>query len=201
MDTTHEETGAGYKTDPSTNFDDPSPTGYHSEKTRKGELWSFCSGALPFLHEADASAAVTLFEAVKVSSLNTQMPAWSTFKSVFTAANLNKMGVKCADVGGFVDKSPEKTSATTQGSDFPRCNDGTLSNSNADSGQCTGDWMSAVVIPAGGSGAAAAGSSTASSTGSSGSKTSDATQAYATFLPMMLAAALNAALLKHGKDL
>jgi hypothetical protein len=195
MDTTHEKTWAGYKTDPSTNFDDPSPTGYHSEKTRKGELWSFCSGALPFLHEADATSAVTLFDAVKVSNLNTQMPAWSTVKSVFTAANLNKMGVKCADVGGFVDKSAEKTSATTLGSDFPRCNDGTLSNPSADSGECAGDWMSVVVIPAGSS-AAAAGSSTAGGPGSSGSKTSDATQAYATLLSTMLAAALSAALLE-----
>lgn len=186
----------GYKTDTSTNFDDGSATdGYHSEKARKGEIWSFCAGALPFLHEADAPSAVTLFEQVKVDGLSARMPAWTTVKSVFTAANLNKMGVKCADVGGFVDKSADKTSATTLGSDFPQCTDGTLSSAHADSGQCAGDWMSRVVVPDTYDGVAA--DAAASDAGGSGSGTSDATKAYATFLPTMLAAAMSAALLKH----
>ena len=189
-------TWAGYKTDTSTNFDDGSATdGYHSEKARKGEIWSFCAGALPFLHEADAPSAVTLFEQVKVDGLSARMPAWTTVKSVFTAANLNKMGVKCADVGGFVDKSADKTSATTLGSDFLQCTDGTLSSAHADSGQCAGDWMSRVVVPDTYDGVAA--DAAASDAGGSGSGTSDATKAYATFLPTMLAAAMSAALLKH----
>jgi hypothetical protein len=186
----------GYKTDPSTNFDDGSATdGYHSEKARKGEIWSFCAGALPFLHEADKPSAKTLFEEVKVDGLSARKPAWTTVKSVFTAANLNKMGVKCADVGGFVDKSADKTSATTLGSDFPQCTDGTLSSAHADSGQCAGDWMSRVVVPDTYDGVASV--AAASDAGGSGSGTSDATKAYATFLPTMLAAAMSAALLKH----
>merc|ERR1719460_2486335 len=101
----------GYKTDTRTAY-----PGKNSA-ARKGELYSFCQGVLPFLHAANPAAAATI-------------------KGVFTAANLNKMGVSCKDIGAFVDKSADKTSATTLGSDFTMCTDGTISNANADTSKC-----------------------------------------------------------------
>jgi hypothetical protein len=138
----------GYKTDPSTNYEAgnsfTTSSGYNSEFARKGELWSFCSGVLPFLHAVDPTAAAKLLTEVNVMTFDGRTPSWTNIKSVFQAEHLNKMGVKCTDVGGFVDKNAQKTSATTVGADFPVCRDGSLSSPDADSGQCTGAWMNAV---------------------------------------------------------
>ncbi len=51
------------------------------------------------------------------------------------------MGLSCADIGAFVDKSATSTSLTTPGSDFVQCTDGTISNTDADTGKCTGTWL------------------------------------------------------------
>lgn len=135
----------GYKTDPSTNYEAgnsfTTSSGYNSEWARKGELWAFCSGVLPFLHAVDPPAATKLLTEVNVMTFDGRTPSWTNIKSVFQAEHLNKMGIKCADVGGFVDKNAQKSSATTVGADFPTCRDGALSNQDADSGQCSGDWM------------------------------------------------------------
>jgi hypothetical protein len=131
-----------YKTDTATVFP--------GEKTaaRKGELWVFCSGVLPFLHEVNPADAAKLREETDIVPIDEKTPSFDKIKAVFSADNLNKMGIKCADVGGFVDKSADKTSATTLGSDFTLCKDGTVSNDNADSAQCTGTWLSVPRISA-----------------------------------------------------
>ena len=139
---------AGYKTDPTTAFEEgtsfTTDSGYNSELARKGELWSFCSGVLPFLHAVDAAEAAKLLAIVDVNlpviKEAGQVPSWDALKAVFSNTNLNKMGLKCSDVGGFVDQDAGKTSATTRGSDFPVCQDGTISNPDADSGECSGSW-------------------------------------------------------------
>merc|ERR1712216_560198 len=134
----------GYKTDPATAFEPStsydSVTGYNSEHARKGELLSFCSGVLPFLHQADPAKAAALLTAVDVKTMADRYPQWQDVKAVFDGATLNKMGVKCSDIGGFADKNADKTSATTLGSDFTACSDGSLNNADADSGQYVGDW-------------------------------------------------------------
>jgi hypothetical protein len=100
---------------------------------------------LPFLHAVDPTAAAALLDIVDVDKPviyeQAKTPSWDDLKAVFSNTNLNKMGVKCSDVGGFVDQDAGKTSATTRGSDFPVCQDGTISNPDADSGECSGSWM------------------------------------------------------------
>jgi len=120
-----------YKTDDRSKF-----PGDSSSAARKGELWAFCSGVLPFLHDVSSADAEALRREADIMPLDDINPDFAKIKAVFTAENLNKMGVKCSDVGGFVDKSSAKTSATTLGSDFAKCSDGTLSNAVADSSKC-----------------------------------------------------------------
>ena len=120
----------GYKTDTSTAY-----PGQNSA-ARKGELYSFCQGVLPFLHAANPAAAATLKAEIDIVGNDAKNPSFATIKGVFTAANLNKMGVSCKDIGAFVDKSADKTSATTLGSDFTMCTDGTISNADADTSKC-----------------------------------------------------------------
>ena len=69
-----------------------------------------------------------------------QDPSFANIKAVFSAANLNKMGLSCADIGAFVDKSAS-TSLTTLGTDFVQCADGTISNTDADTAKCSGTWL------------------------------------------------------------
>ena len=120
-----------YKTDDRSKF-----PGDSTSAARKGELWAFCSGVLPFLHDVSSADAEALRREADILPLDDINPDFAKIKAVFSAKNLNKMGVKCSDVGGFVDKSSAKTSATTLGSDFAECKDGTLSNAVADSSKC-----------------------------------------------------------------
>ena len=144
----------GYKTDTSTAY-----PGQNSA-ARKGELYSFCQGVLPFLHAANPAAAATLKAEIDIVGNDAKNPSFATIKGVFTAANLNKMGVSCKDIGAFVDKSADKTSATTLGSDFTMCTDGTISNADADTSKCDAKF--------------ATGTSTCRSGGSSSNSSSDA---------------------------
>jgi hypothetical protein len=123
-----------YKTDSKTAF-----PGDSSSAVSKGELWAFCSGVLPFLHEVNPSDAETLRKEADIVPRDDINPDFTKIKGVFSAENLNKMGISCADVGGFVDKS-EKTSLTTKGSDFARCTDTSAgpANANADTNMCAG---------------------------------------------------------------
>jgi len=122
-----------YKTDKNTAY-----PGDDTSAARKGELWAFCSGVLPFLHEVNPSAAEKLRAQADIMPLDNINPDFEAIKDVFSADNLNKMGVSCADVGGFVDKSEKKTSLTTKGIDFQQCTDTSAgpNNANADSDMC-----------------------------------------------------------------
>jgi len=124
-----------YKSDTSSAF-----PGTNSAAAR-GELMSFCTGALPYLHAVDPAAAEIVRAEVDVKTKKDANPSFTAIKGAFSAANLNKMGLSCADIGGFVDGSSSKTSATTKGSDFAQCQDGSISNTYADSNKCTGTWV------------------------------------------------------------
>jgi hypothetical protein len=123
-----------YKTDTTTN--------YPGEKTkaRKGELWAFCSGVLPFLHGVNAADAATLRAETDILPNDDKVPSFANIKAVFSPTNLNKMGIKCADVGEFTDGVD---TATTKGSDFEMCTDTAdgPANADADSAKCAGSWL------------------------------------------------------------
>lgn len=63
----------------------------------KAESWAFCSAALPFLHEADATSAEAVKNTTTIS--NVSRPDWQVVKEAFSTKNLNKMGIMCEDVG------------------------------------------------------------------------------------------------------
>ena len=122
-----------YKTDKDSKY-----PGDPTNAAAQGETWAFCSGVLPFLHEVSAADAATLRAETDLVPDNSKNPSFSKVKAVFSAKNLNAMGLSCKDIGGFV---PGKdTSLTTEGDDFKTCNDGTISNMYADTTKCTGTW-------------------------------------------------------------
>eukprot|EP00287_Rhodomonas_sp_CCMP768_P003971 CAMPEP_0196722832 /NCGR_PEP_ID=MMETSP1091-20130531/5055_1 /TAXON_ID=302021 /ORGANISM="Rhodomonas sp., Strain CCMP768" /LENGTH=445 /DNA_ID=CAMNT_0042064611 /DNA_START=24 /DNA_END=1361 /DNA_ORIENTATION=+ len=88
----------------------------------KGEMWAFCSAALPFLHEADADAAATVRAETEVS--NTASPDFDKIKEAFNGETVNKMGLRCSDIG-HLNKKDYKDA------DHKECNDVDLSNENA----------------------------------------------------------------------
>jgi len=63
----------------------------------KAEAWAFCSAVLPSLNEADPASAVLLRNTVTINS--DARPDWAVVKAAFSTANLNKMGIKCEDIG------------------------------------------------------------------------------------------------------
>jgi len=145
----------------------------------------------------DTTAAETLLTQVSIKTLSTANTAnWNAIKAVFTATNLNKMGVKCADVGGFVNQDAKKTSATTLNADSPVCNDDAAATapSDADSAQCTGDWMTkmppACTVISGGVPRPGAGDAAGDAAG----ETSAAVGRPAATLPAMLAGLIIAGL-------
>lgn len=65
----------------------------------KAEAWAFCGAALPWLHEVDASAAATVKAETTLTS--DAKPDWSKVKAAFSARNINKMGLRCVDIGAY----------------------------------------------------------------------------------------------------
>lgn len=63
----------------------------------KAEAWAFCSAILPSLNEVDPASAVALKKEVTINS--EARPNWVKVKAAFSTANLNKMGLKCEDIG------------------------------------------------------------------------------------------------------
>jgi len=92
----------------------------------QAEAYAFCASALPFLAEADPTAATKVHETVRVDS--GQRPEWDIMKVSFSAKNLNAMGVRCADVGALSVAYPD--------SGHTQCVDGELSNPKADASAC-----------------------------------------------------------------
>jgi len=136
-----------YKTDTTTAW-----PGSNSAKS-KGELWAFCSGVLPFLHEANAASAATLKAATDIAVIGNANPSFTTINGVFTAANLNLMGVSCADIGAFVASTTVGKAVTA--ADHPLCTDGTIVNADADTSQCIFEGLTASPCPAAATAAAA----------------------------------------------
>ncbi|KAJ1467832.1 hypothetical protein T484DRAFT_1985579, partial [Baffinella frigidus] len=92
----------------------------------QAEAYAFCAAALPFLNEADPADAAAVHATVRIDSAG--RPDWEIVKNAFGAINLNKMGVRCADVGALSTSQPE--------SKHEECTDGSLSNAMADAGKC-----------------------------------------------------------------
>lgn len=69
------------------------------------EAWAFCAAALPGLAAVDAAAA----EAVRAETYlaGTKRVAWPVVRAAFGAANLNRMGISCADIGSLNTEYPE----------------------------------------------------------------------------------------------
>lgn len=111
-----------YKTDVSTSYSNTDDGNLAPAVAPKAELFAFCAAALPFLHAVDATAAEALRTEVTFVT-DDKMPSFKTIKEAFSAANLNAMGISCADVGSF--------------SEFDLCTDGTLTNADADSSKCS----------------------------------------------------------------
>merc|ERR1711865_802973 len=89
-------------------------------------------------HEVDAAGAETLRAATAYPTPGNANPSFTTIKGVFTAANLNKMGVSCADVGGFVAVTTPAGKEVTA-TDFEVCTDGATAlwtNTDADTRKC-----------------------------------------------------------------
>jgi len=129
-----------YKTDTTTAY-----PGTNTAKA-KGELWAFCSGVLPFLHEANTTDAATLKAATDIAIIKDANPSFATIIAVFTKANFNKMGVLCTDIGGFVASG--ETGKTVTANDFLMCTDGTISNTDADTSQCVFEGLNSSPCPA-----------------------------------------------------
>lgn len=107
----------------------------------KAEAWAFCSAILPSLHEVDAASA----EAVKKTvTINTDArPDWKIVKKAFSAENINKMGIKCEDIGllgsaGY-NFDAYATSPPYEKSELKTCSDDKVlisGNAYADSSKC-----------------------------------------------------------------
>eukprot|EP00961_Rhodomonas_salina_P287967 3890637-Rhodomonas_salina.1 len=95
----------------------------------KGEMWAFCSAALPFVHEVDANAAQTLKQETQMSNL--KAPDFGKIKEVFNGVTVNKMGIRCKDVGHLTGDDYEDA-------DHEECNDVDLvaENEYADAKLC-----------------------------------------------------------------
>jgi len=127
-----------YKTDPTTKY-----PGDSTNPGRKAEMWAFCAGVLPFLYEVNPADAKVLRAETDIVPIDTKDPSFTKIKGVFLAGNLNKMGVSCKDIGGFVP-GVASTSATTVGSDFAECTDtASIANAHADTTKCIGAWNDA----------------------------------------------------------
>lgn len=82
------------------------------------EAWAFCAAALPGLAGVDAAAAVAVQGETYLAG--TKRVAWPVVREAFGAANLNALGLSCADVGALNTEFPEAA--------HPICEDGEVAN-------------------------------------------------------------------------
>lgn len=90
------------------------------------EAWAFCSAALPGLASVDRAAAGRVRTETYLSGV--KRINWPVVRDAFGAKNLNKMGLRCADVGSLNVEFP--------GAKHPVCKDGKLSNNNQGTNFC-----------------------------------------------------------------
>jgi len=90
------------------------------------EAWAFCAAVLPALARANAGAAQRVRQQVFLSGV--KRPNWPIVRAAFGASTLNKMGIRCADVGSLNVESPKAA--------HPVCKDGKLTNNLAGTNFC-----------------------------------------------------------------
>jgi hypothetical protein len=90
---------------------------------------AFCSGAAAFVNEVSAADAEKLRVEYTMET-DTRIPNWPTVRAVFSQKNLNKMGIKCTDIGKLQDGGYPNAA-------MPDCVDvaADFTNANADSNQ------------------------------------------------------------------
>lgn len=96
----------------------PSTTPESKLAKEAAEAWAFCAAALPGLAAVDGGAA----RRVRAQTFlgGNRRPQWSIVRAAFGASTLNKMGIRCADVGSLNVEYPA--------AGHPVCKDGRLSN-------------------------------------------------------------------------
>jgi hypothetical protein len=70
----------------------------------KAEAWAFCQQAAILLHEVDPQAAADVKKHTMLDSTSNR-PDFSVIKNAFRGANINKMGLKCSDIGGLDEEA------------------------------------------------------------------------------------------------
>jgi hypothetical protein len=109
----------------------PGRTSSYPHTDKKAEMAAFCSGAAAFLNEVSSEDADKL-QVEYTMDTDTKIPSWPNVKAVFSQKNLNKMGIKCADVGSLEDGGYPNAA-------MPVCTDvpADFTNANADSNKCS----------------------------------------------------------------
>lgn len=87
----------------------------------QAEAWAFCAAVLPALADVNGPAAQRVRSETYLSGA--QRPSWPVVRAAFGADNLNKMGLRCADIGSLNNESPEAK--------HPVCSDGNVNNAFA----------------------------------------------------------------------
>jgi len=108
---------------------------------QKAEGWAFCGAALPFLHEVDQTAAASV--KAEMTFTNDNAPTWATVRDAFSPANLNKMGVTCADIGSYATTNAgSQHTVCTDTSDGPSNAHGSVSDCSSTDVDASGDGSS-----------------------------------------------------------
>ncbi|GAB0496269.1 hypothetical protein MMPV_007581 [Pyropia vietnamensis] len=84
---------------------DPAVSPAEELAKESAEAWAFCAAALPGLAAVDATAAETVREQVYLAG--TKRIDWPVVRAAFGPANLNSMGLSCADIGTLNTEHPE----------------------------------------------------------------------------------------------
>jgi len=92
------------------------------------ETWAFCAAALPALAAVDAAAARRVRAQTFLAGVPKPRISWPVVRAAFGATALNKMGLRCADVGSLNVEYPAAK--------HPVCRDGRVSNADAGTNFC-----------------------------------------------------------------
>lgn len=105
---------------------DPAVSSAANLAKESAEAWAFCAAALPGLASVDRAAAGRVrFQTFLGGNKRVN---WPIVRAAFGAKNLNKMGVRCSDVGALNVEYPQSQHSV--------CKDGKLSNPNQGTNFC-----------------------------------------------------------------